>query len=160
MTLDLAGRLVVLLACAVAVGVLYVRLAGARPAPVAPAARDGGGPAGASRATPRPLPGAVDAALGAFVVVAGGAAITGIGLGAGEGAGLALVRLLGIALLAGAGAFAVLPLPGGRRRPGAPALVGLAWLGAGLALLAPLVLMVAAVVIVVLAVRVADHPGP
>jgi hypothetical protein len=154
-TLDLLARLVVLLACAVAVGALYVQLARPRSDRAAP------GPGGAG---PRPLPGAVDAALGAFVVVAGGAALTGIGLAGAEAAGLALVRLAGIALLAAAGGLAVVALRGrGRRRGrgplGPPAIVGMAWLGAGLALAAPLVLLVAAVVIVLLAVRVTARPA-
>jgi len=100
----------------------------------------------------------VSAALGAFIVVAGGAALTGIGLGADDDAGLEALRATGIALLAAAGLLAVVPLPD-RRRLGAPALVGLAWLGAGMALAAPLVLIVAAVVIVALAIRVAERPG-
>lgn len=144
MTLDLLARLVVLLACAVAVGVLYVRLARPAPAPREP---------GVSR----PLPGAVNAALGALVVVGGGAVVTGIGLAAGDGAALVLARLAGIALLAIAALLAV--IPAARGRLGTPTLVGLAWLGAGLALAAPLVLLVAAVVIVLLAVRVTERPG-
>ena len=108
MTLELAARLAVLLACAVAAGALYVRLARSRP----------GTPDDAS--TPRPVPGAVSATLGAFVVVAGGAALTGIGLGADDRAGLALLRAAGIVLLAAAGLLAVVPLPrraGSARRP-------------------------------------------
>lgn len=151
MTLDLLARLVVLLACAVAIGTLYVRLARPRPD------RAASGPGGAG---PRPLPGAEEAALGAFVVVAGGAALTGIGLAAAEGAGLPLVRLAGIALLAAAGGLAVIALRGRGRGPlGRPAIVGMTWLGAGLALAAPLVLLVAAVVIVLLGVRVTDRPA-
>jgi hypothetical protein len=145
MTLELAARLAVLLACAVAAGALYVRLA-----------RSGPGAAG-DPSTPRPIPGAVSAALGAFVVVAGGAALSGIGLGAEDGAGLALLRAAGIVLLAAAGLLAVVPLPG-RGTLGPPALVGLAWLGAGMALAAPLVLIVAALVIALLAVRVTGGP--
>jgi uncharacterized membrane protein len=89
MTLELAARLAVLLACAVAAGALYVRLA-----------RSGPGADG-DRSTPRPVPGAVSTALGAFVVVAGGATLTGIGLGAGEGLGFAFLRAAGIVLRAG-----------------------------------------------------------
>lgn len=144
MTLDLLARLAVLLACAAALGVLYVRLAGRDPAPRAPG-------------SPRPISGALDLALGAFVVVAGGAAVTGIGSAAGDGAALGLARLAWIALLAVAGALAI--VPAARGRLGAPTLVGLAWLGAGLVLASPLVLLVAAVAIVVLAVRVEDRPA-
>jgi hypothetical protein len=43
---------------------------------------------------------------------------------------------------------------------GPPALVGLAWLGAGMALAAPLVLLVAALAIALLALRVAERPAP
>lgn len=145
MTLELAARLAVLLAAAVAAGALYVRLARSSPGPV-------GDPS-----TARPVPGAVSAALGAFIVVAGGAALAGIGLGPGADGGLALLRAAGIGLLAAAGLLAVVALPG-RGRPGPTGLIGPAWLGAGMALGAPLVLIVAALVVIVLAVRVEDRP--
>jgi hypothetical protein len=145
MTFELAGRLAVLLACAASLGVLYVRLAGRAPTPREPGA-------------PRPLGGSVEAALGAFVVVAGGAAVTGIGVGQAEGDGLALVRAGGIVVLAAAGVLAAGRGPS-RSRIGAPGIVGLAWLGAGLALASPLVLLVAAAAIVLLAVRVTERPA-
>ncbi len=149
MTLELAARLAVLLACAVAAGALYVRLARPRAVPV---------PEATSAPSPRPVTGAVEVALGAFIVVAGGAATAGIGFGTGAEVAPAMLRLAGIGLLALAGLLTLVPLPG-RGRLGAPALVGLAWLGAGLALAAPLVLLVAALVIVVLAMRVTDRPA-
>ncbi len=144
MTLDLISRLAVLLACSVALGVLYVRLARRVPAAFEPG-------------VPRPLGGAVEVALGSFIVVAGGAAVTGIGLSGADGAGLELVRLGGIALIAAAGVLTVAPAL--RSRVSLPGLVGLAWLGAGLALASPLVLLVAAAAIVLLAVRVTERRG-
>lgn len=149
MTLELAARLAVLLACAVAIGALYVRLAGPRSVPADPP----------MPGVARPIRGAVDATLVAFVVVAGGAAIAGIAGGVGDGPGIVLLRAAGIVLLAAAGVLALVPLRR-RGRLGPQALIGLAWLGAGAALLAPLVLIVAALAIVLLAVRVEDRPRP
>jgi hypothetical protein len=145
---QLAARLAVLLASAVAAGALYVRLArSTQPS---------------SRGDPSPLrgvPGAVNAALGAFVIVAGGAALTGFGLDVGPDAGFAVLRVGGLVLLAAAGLLAAAALAG-RGPLGPSGLVGLAWLGAGMALAAPIVLLVAAATVVLLGVRVEDRSRP
>lgn len=155
MTLEIATRLAVLAACAVAAGVLLVGMAAPRSgrgaAPIARPAPE------ADPARPRAIPGAVTVALMGFVLVAGGSAVAGVGFGLGQGAGLATVRIAGIGLLAASGLLAAMPRSR-RRRTGLAGPVVLAWLGAGLALAAPLVLLVAALVTAVLGLRIVDRP--
>jgi hypothetical protein len=152
---DVAARLAVLLSCAVVAGVLLVRLAGSAPTrgqEVDPTRPIPGG-------LPAPIAGAMEATLAAYLVVAGGAVVTGIGLGSADSAPATLVRAAGIGLLATAGGLALLRLRPGRRRPTAQALVAMTWIGAGLALAAPLVLLIAAAASALLAIRV-DRPAP
>jgi hypothetical protein len=146
MSLDVAARLAVLLACAVAAGALFVRQA--RPRPANRRAPDPG--------ASHPIPGAIDAALGGFILVAGGSALASAGSTTGGGAGLVVVQLAGIGLLAADGLLSIARLRLGRpRQVGAAALVSIAWLGAGLALAAPLVILLAAAVVLAASVRVA-----
>jgi hypothetical protein len=158
MTLEIATRLAVLAACAVAAGYLVVRMAAPppsrRPAPMSDPAAE------AAPARPRAIPGAVTVALMGFVLVAGGSAVAGVGFGLGEDPVLAAVRISGIGLLLLAGLLAAIPRSR-RGRLGGVGLVGpvvLAWVGAGLALAAPIVLLVAALATALLGLRVVDRP--
>lgn len=146
MTLEVAARLAVLLACAGAAGTLYVLAAS--PVRVRPADE---------AASPAQLPGLVPAALVAFVLLAGGTALTGAGT-VGTGPATDLVTLAGIALLAvvgwvaARGAARALAGRGSVDATVAPSagLVVLAWAGAALAL-ASWVLAVGAAVLALLA---------
>jgi hypothetical protein len=144
-TLELAARLADHLACFVAAGVLYVRLAGPRP-----------GPPDRPAAPPRPA-GLGLITLASFVVLAGGTALTGAGT-LPEGPLTDIAALAGIVMLGACGGLAARAAPRfvaasqGDEAAAAPspALIVLAWAGAALAL-ASWVLAIGTLVVAVLA---------
>ena len=145
--METAARLAVLLSCAAAGGTLLVLLAGPRsPGPFARAAQ------------PRLLPGVLSAALAAYVLLAGGVALTGAGkLDAGILAtGL---RVGGVALLVATAFLAVLVVaPHGERIPMTlGGLVVLLWAGAALALVSWLLAIGAVLVALIGGVRIEPH---
>jgi hypothetical protein len=155
MTLEIATRLAVLAACAAAAGLLLVEMASPRSG--RGAARINRPAPAANPIRPRAIPGTVTVALMGFILVAGGSAVAGVGFGVGQEPGLATVRIAGIGLLAASGLLAAVPRSR-LRRSGLLGPVVLAWVGAGLALAAPLVLLVAALVAAVLGLRTVDRP--
>lgn len=145
--METVARLAVLLSCAAAGGTLLVLLAGPRSAgPFALAARPG------------LLPGVLTAALAAYVLLAGGVALTGAGeLDAGTLAtGL---RAGGVALLVATAFLAVLVVaPNGERIPTTlGGLVVLLWAGAALALVSWLLAIGAVLVALIGGVRIEPH---
>ncbi len=164
---EVAARLAVLVACGVAAGTLFVLLAlpaqARRPAGP-PAGRGGDQPA--EPPVPAPLGGLAPASLAAFVLLAGGTALTGAAT-VDAGARSAVLAVVGIGMLAIAGipagraALQVLRAPGAAGAVVAPSstLIVLAWAGAALAL-ASWLLAVAAVVMALLAsVRIERRPA-
>jgi hypothetical protein len=141
------ARLAVLLSCAAAGGSLLVLLAGRRT----------GGPL-ARAAQPSLLPGVLTAGLAAYVLLAGGVALTGAGkLDAGTLAtGL---RVGGVALLVATAFLAGLVVaPHGERIPMTlGGLVVLLWAGAALALVSWLLAIGAVLVALIGGVRVEPH---
>ncbi len=142
--METIGRLAVLLSCAAAAAALLVLLAGTRPS---------GGRV--RRTSPRGLRGAVPAALAGYVLLAGGAALTGAGtLDAGMLAtGL---RTGGVALLgATAGLAGMLATSRGRRAPMTlGGLVILLWAGGALALVSWMLAVGGVLVALIASVRV------
>ena len=142
--MDTVARLAVLLSCAAAGGTLLVLLAGPRSdGPFARAAQPGS------------LPGVLTAALAAYVLLAGGVALTGAArLDAGVLAtGL---RVGGVALLVATAFLAVLVVaPHGQRVPMTQGgLVVLLWAGAALALVSWLLAIGAVLVALIGGVRI------
>jgi len=146
--METAARLAVLLSCAAAGGTLLVLLAGPRSA----------GPFARAAAQPGLLPGVLSAALAAYVLLAGGVALTGAGkLDAGILAtGL---RVGGVALLVATAFLAVLVVaPHGERIPMTlGGLVVLLWAGAALALVSWLLAIGAVLVALIGGVRIEPH---
>jgi drug/metabolite transporter (DMT)-like permease len=144
---ETVARLAVLLSCAAAGGTLLVLLA--RPRSASPSART---------AQPGMLPGVLAAALAAFVLLAGGVALTGAGrLDAGTLAtGL---RVGGVALLVATAFLAVLVVaPHGERIPMTlGGLVVLLWAGAALALVSWLLAIGAVLIALIGGVRIEPH---
>jgi hypothetical protein len=149
---EVAARLAVLVACGVAAGALFVSFA--TPGRVLARSRE-----------PAPLAGLGPTVLGAFILLAGGTALTGAGtIDAGptsalvEGAGTALLALAGLrvawsavrALRAATAAEAV--------AVESPSLLVLAWAGAALAT-ASWILAAGTVVVALLAGVSVRHPG-
>jgi hypothetical protein len=152
---EVAARLAVLVACAVAAGTLFVLLAA--PGPARPAA---------DPPHPAPLPGLVPAALAAFVLLAGGTALTGAGAvdpgnlsGALAVAGIAMLAIAGIP--AGRAAVRILRASSAANMAidPSPSLIALAWAGAALAL-ASWLLAVSAVLVALLASLSVDDARP
>lgn len=165
--MEVAARLAVLVACGVAGGTLFLLLASpawARGPAGPPAGRPGDQPP--ESPVPMPIGGLAPASLAAFILLAGGTALTGAAtVDAGDSS--AVLAVAGIAMLAIAG------IPAGRaalrliRAPDAAGasivpsstLIVLAWAGAALAL-ASWLLAVAAVVMALLAsVRIERRPA-
>ncbi len=130
--MEVAARLAVLVACAVAGGALLVLVA-------TPARAPARAPAVGSRASV-PVGGVAPAVLAAFVLLAGGTALTGAGTIPAI-AGSSIVAMAGIGMLAAAGvatglaALRLVRAPSGRRLAVAsPVVLVLAWAGAAVAL--------------------------
>ncbi len=150
--MEVVARLAVLLACGVAGATLFVLVAA--PAPVR-------SPADPPR--PAPLAGLAPAALSAFILLAGGTALTGaatIDAGGFSGvlvmAGIAMLAIAGI--VAGRAAVRILRASSAANSAVAPSptLIVLAWAGAALALTSWLLALGAAVVALLASVRVDD----
>jgi hypothetical protein len=143
--MDTVARLSVLLSCAAAGGTLLVLLAGARPA----------GPFARTAAQPGLLPGVLTAALAAYVLLAGGVALTGAAR-LDAGALATGLRVGGVALLVATAFLAVFVVaPHGHRVPmTVGGLVVLLWAGAALALVSWLLAIGAVLVALVAGVRI------
>jgi hypothetical protein len=141
---DTLARLSVLLSCAAAGGTLLVLLAGPRPA--GPFAR---------AAQPGLLPGVLAAALAAYVLLAGGVALTGAAR-LDAGALATGLRVGGVALLVATAFLAVFVVAShGQRVPmTVGGLVVLLWAGAALALVSWLLAIGAVLVALVAGVRI------
>lgn len=142
--MDTLARLSVLLSCAAAGGTLLVLLAGPRSA--GPFAR---------AAQPGLLPGVLTAAMAAYVLLAGGVALTGAAR-LDAGALATGLRVGGVALLVATAFLAVLVVaPHGQRVPMTiGGLVVLLWAGAALALVSWLLAIGAVLVALVAGVRI------
>jgi hypothetical protein len=141
------ARLSVLLSCAVAAGLLAVILADRRLAGLL-----------ARHERPGTLRGVVQAALGGYALVAGGAALTGAGT---VDAGMLAtgLRVVGVALLVAVAALTVfvMVLPAERIPITAGALVILLWAGGALALVSWLLALGGVLVALVGGVRIEPH---
>ncbi len=148
--MEVAARLAVLVACAVAAGTLFVLVAA--PVRVRPPADPPHAP---------PLAGLAPASLATFILLAGGSALTGAGAGD-AGAAASVVALAGIGILVVAGlltgraALRVLGASSAGEAAAAPSptLLVLAWTGAALALASWLLAIGAVVVALLTSVRV------
>jgi hypothetical protein len=142
--MDTVARLSVLLSCAAAGGTLLVLLAGPRSA----------GPFARAAAQPGLLPGVLTAALAAYVLLAGGVALTGAAR-LDAGALATGLRAGGVALLVATAFLAVLVVTAHGERPMTlGGLVVLLWAGAALALVSWLLAIGAVLVALVAGVRI------
>jgi hypothetical protein len=164
---EVAARLAVLVACGVAGGTLFVLLASparARGPAGPPAGRPGHRPP--ESPAPASLGGLAPASLAAFVLLAGGTALTGAAtVDAGDSS--AVLALAGIGMLAIAGipagraALRVLRAPDASGASIVPSstLIVLAWAGAALALASWLLALAAVVMALVASVRIERRPA-
>jgi len=146
--METIARLAVLVSCAAAGGTLLVILAGPRPA-------GSRSPAAARDARRATLPGFIPAALAGYMLLAGGAALTGAGT---LDAGMLVtgLRVGGVALLVATAVLAglVVAPPATRLPMTAGGLVILLWAGAALALVSWLLAIGGVLVALVGSVRV------
>ena len=153
--MELAARLAVLLACAVAAGVFFILVASPPRAHLP-----------AEPLVPPPLAGLAPAAIFAFTLLAGGTALSGAGT-VDAGALSGALAAAGIGLLGGSGLVTARGTLRVLRAPGAdeagfvpsPLLILLAWAGAALALASWLLAIGALVVALLASVRVERPPA-